>query len=66
MTMGDIGAMAKDIERRTARLSVRIPASLKVALEREALRDRRTLADVVIIMLSDTLSQRSKKGARRG
>lgn len=61
--------MTKGTERRTTRLSVRVPESLKVALEREAERDRRTLADVVIILLEDALAKRAtrtKKGARRG
>ena len=64
--MGDNGAMPKGPEGRTARLSVRVPESLKLALEQEAVRDRRTLADVVIIMLTDGLAKDTKKGGRRG
>jgi hypothetical protein len=58
--------MGKSAERRTTRLSVRVPASLKAALKHEAQRDRRTIADVVIIMLEQALSARVKKGGRRG
>jgi predicted HicB family RNase H-like nuclease len=58
--------MTKGTERRTTRLSVRVPESLKAALELEAERDRRTLADVVIIMLEGALARRATKGARRG
>lgn len=69
VTMGDTFSMTKGTERRTTRLSVRVPEALKAALEREAVRDRRTLADVVIFMLEDALAKRAKKtkkGGRRG
>lgn len=56
--MGDNGVAPKEPKGRTARLSLRVPDSLKLALEREA-RDRRTLADVVIILLTDGLAKRS-------
>ena len=64
--MGDKGIMAKGSERRTTRLSVRVPESLKIALEREAERDQRTLADVVNIMLTEGLAKRRRKGSKRG
>lgn len=64
--MGDNGVMPKGSERRTARLSVRVPESLKLALEREAERDRRTVADLLIIILERGLSARTKKGGHRG
>jgi hypothetical protein len=63
--MGDITIMPKGTELRSTRLSVRVPESLKAALEREAARDRRTLADLTIILLTDALAKRTK-GARRG
>lgn len=58
--------MPKGTERRTERLSIRVPLSLKEALEREAARDRRTSADLAIILLTDGLKARSRKGAGRG
>lgn len=64
--MGDNGAVPKEAEGRQARLSVRVPESLKLELEREAARDRRTVADVVIILLTDALAARTKKERGRG
>lgn len=64
--MGDNGCMTKGTAPRTARLSVRVPAGLKRELEAEAARERRTLADVVIILLERGLGAREKKASRRG
>lgn len=64
--MGDSMNMTKGTEKRTTRLSVRVPESLKSTLQREAERERRTLADLVIILLEQGLAKRSGKRGSRG
>jgi hypothetical protein len=64
--MGDNQNVTKGTEKRTTRLSVRVPESLKSTLEREAERERRTLADLVIILLEQGLAKRSGKRGPRG
>jgi uncharacterized protein (DUF1778 family) len=43
----------KGTDTRDARLSVRVPLALKQAIERYADEDRRTVADVVILLLEE-------------
>jgi hypothetical protein len=64
--MGDNGCVTKGTAKRTTRLSVRVPESLKSALEREAVRERRTVADLVIILLEQGLAKRTGKRGPRG
>jgi len=45
----------KGVTTRDTRLSVRVPVALKRAIEREAVRGRRTVADVVISTLETSL-----------
>ena len=52
--------MVKGAERRDARITVRIPSSLLEAIEREAEEQRRSVADVVMLILSDALTKRRK------
>jgi hypothetical protein len=61
--MGDNDKMRKGTELRETRLSVRVPLSLKQAIELEAERDRRSVADVVIMTLEARFLRRS---TRRG
>ena len=57
--------MRKGTELRETRLSVRVPLALKQAIEREAERDRRTVADVVIMTLEARFIRRvTHKGGR--
>lgn len=53
--------MVKGPEKRDARITVRIPTSLKDALEREARRQRRSIADVLYMIVSDALTKRPKE-----
>ena len=41
---------------RDARLSIRVPRALKKTIERHAAKDRRTVADTVILMLEEATS----------
>lgn len=52
--------------RREERITLRIPTALKAALEREAQRDRRSVADIVIPVLEAAFVAvpPTKKGAR--
>jgi uncharacterized protein (DUF1778 family) len=61
MTMG---AMPKEASVRDARLSIRIPAGLKEAIERAAERERRSVADVVVFALEDAFLKRARKGGK--
>lgn len=56
--------MAKGTERRDARLTIRIPQSVKAELEREAERERRSVSDMIIIFVTDALASRKRKGGR--
>ena len=62
--MSDNVPMAKGTERRDARLTIRIPLSVKAELEREAERERRTVSDMIIIFVTDALAIRTRKGGR--
>lgn len=46
---------------RDARLSIRVPRALKETIARHAAKDRRTVADTVILMLEEA-TQRQRKG----
>jgi hypothetical protein len=61
--MGHDVPMATDP--RTSRVNVRVPQHLRDALDREAERERRNLADIVNILLEDAIAAR-RKAARRG
>lgn len=61
MTMG---AMPKETSIRDTRLSVRIPARLKEAIERAAERERRSVADLVVFALEDAFLKRTRKGGK--
>lgn len=52
--------MPKGPERRDERITIRIPSSLREALDREAEAQRRSVADVVTIILTDALAKRGK------
>jgi len=52
---------ARLTETRDARITVRIPQSLRDAIEREAVRDRRSFADMTVILLTDALAKRVRK-----
>jgi hypothetical protein len=64
--MGDNDRMRKGVTTRDTRLSVRVPTALKAAIEREAERDQRTVADVVIIALEAAFLRRSRSSSRKG
>lgn len=52
----------KGLERRDSKITIRLPQSLRDALEREAARERRTVSDVMILLLTDAMAKRSPKG----
>lgn len=63
-TLSDNVDMTKGPEPRSAKITVRIPESLLEALERKAAKDRRSVSDVVVLMLEDaftTLTKQAKK-----
>jgi polysaccharide pyruvyl transferase WcaK-like protein len=51
----------KGTDLRDTRLTLRVPQSLKAAIEREARRDRRTVADVVIMTLEARFAPRATR-----
>jgi hypothetical protein len=53
--------MPKGPERRTERITLRLPESLREALEREAERERRSVSDLIVILLSDAISKKGKQ-----
>lgn len=53
----------KGADTRDARLSLRVPRSLKAAVERHAAKDRRTVADTVILMLEEA-TQRPRRSTK--
>lgn len=57
-----IEGMVKGLERRDSKITIRLPQSLRDALEREAARERRTVSDVMILLLTDAMAKRSPKG----
>ena len=57
--------VTRDSERRDARITFRAPESLREALEREAAEQRRSISDVVTIILTDALAKRPLKAAAR-
>lgn len=52
--------MARGVERRDSKLTIRIPGTVKAALEREAERERRSVSDIVIMFVTDALAKRGK------
>ncbi len=55
----------KGLYTRDARLSIRVPHALKQAVERHAARDRRTVADTVILMLEEATERSVRRSSRR-
>jgi hypothetical protein len=47
-------------ERRDEKITIRLPGSLLKAIEAEAERDRRSVADVVVLALEDRFAKRRK------
>lgn len=58
--------MVKGSEIRDEKISIRLPASLLVAIQREAERDRRSVADVIVFTLEARFAKRARtrKGAK--
>lgn len=57
-----MGRMPKAADKRDHQLTIRIPKHIREALEREAEAERRSVADVVNILLEDHFAKRSKGG----
>ncbi|MDQ3364344.1 MAG: DNA-binding protein [Myxococcota bacterium] len=55
-------AISDDV--RDERITVRIPSSLKLALEREAESERRSLGDIIVFMLEERYSKTARKGGK--
>ena len=55
-----------DAERRDHQLTVRIPQRLRDALDREALAERRSVADIIVFMLEARYgaAKRTRKGGK--
>ncbi len=51
-------------EKREAQITIRIPQYLRDALDAEAARERRSIADLVIFALEDRYTTTKKKGGR--
>lgn len=62
--MADNLKMAKGTDLRDDRITIRLPSSLRQAIQREADRDRRTLADMIVIALEARFAKRSRKARR--
>lgn len=61
--MSDNADMVKDTdELRDAKLTIRLPSALLEAIKREADRDRRSVADVIVFTLEDRFAKRRKGG----
>ncbi len=56
-----IAGMAKQSDKRDHQLTVRIPQYLRDELDREAERERRSVADIVVFILEDRYGKRSTK-----
>jgi hypothetical protein len=54
--------MARRAEKRDQQLTIRIPRRLREALDREAEADRRSAADIVVIMLEERYGRRTRGG----
>lgn len=53
--MSDNVRLAKGTERRDERITIRVPASIRVALEREAVGQRRSVSDLILIYIEQGL-----------
>lgn len=53
----------KGLITRNARLSIRVPSTLKEAIERHAAKVRLTVADTVIPMLEESMRRVARKGS---
>lgn len=58
--MSDNGGMVKSGDRRDTRITIRIPESLKVALEQRAERERRSVSDMAVLILTDALARKGR------
>ncbi len=54
--------MPRVTEPKDARITVRIPQGLRAAIEREATKERRSVADMTVMLLTDALAKRTRKG----
>ena len=54
--------MPRRAEKRDHQLTIRIPKRLREALDREAEADRRSAADIVVIMLEERYGRRTRGG----
>ena len=65
--MSDTCRMTKGTEIRDERITIRIPKSLRTALDKEAAAQMRTVSDVIILCLIKSLGVKPKaKRARKG
>lgn len=63
--MSDSRLMPKGPELRDERITIRVPASVRKAIEREAELQMRSVSDVIILAVSDALGlKRKRKGGR--
>jgi hypothetical protein len=65
LTMSDNRSMPKvTSELRDEKVTIRMPSSLLAAIKREAERDRRSVADVMIFALEERFAKRTRKGGK--
>ena len=53
--MSDNWHMTKATEKRSERITIRLPATVRAAIERAAARDRRTVSDWIVLTLTDSV-----------
>ena len=61
--MSDISYMAKGTDRRDERITIRVPAAVRVALERVAAAQRRSVSDLILIYIERGLEMPHALGA---
>jgi uncharacterized protein (DUF1778 family) len=57
-TMYHTGKMSKKSNMRISRINFRLPESLREAIQQEAARERRTMSDMAVLLLTDALAAR--------
>ncbi len=63
--MSDNVRMAKGTDRRDERITIRVPAAVRVVLEREAAAQRRSLSDLILIFIEQGLGTSSALGSAK-
>lgn len=59
--MSDTVRMGAGREKRDERMTFRVPSALRVAIERAAERDRRSVSDWIVLTLTDAVAKKRSK-----